>query len=249
MLEILLVGAAGLLAGSVNAVVGSGTLITYPLLLSIGLTPVVANGTNNVGLSVGGAASAWAYRAELRARLRELALPLVLTACGAVIGSSLVVRLPQQIFTTLVPWLILAAVVLVALQPLIARRLARRPHHLVHPARDLPLWTGILGIYGGYFGAGQGVMYMGVLGLRFDEDMQQANGAKNLLAATGNLVSAVVFIVAGVLSWPFALAIGAGSIVGGYVGGRWARRIPPQVLRVVVIGVGVYAALYLFIAY
>ncbi len=229
--------------------VGSGTLITYPLLLSVGLTPVIANGTNNVGMSVGAAASAWAYRAELRARLRELALPMVLTACGAVIGSSLVVRLPQRVFTSVVPWLILAAVILVAVQPLVNRRLARRPHHLAHPAKDLPMWTGILGIYGGYFGAGQGVMYMGVLGLRFDEDMQQANGAKNLLAATANLVASVVFIVAGMVSWPFVLALGVGATVGGYVGGRWARRIPAQVLRVVVIGVGVYAALYLFIAY
>jgi uncharacterized membrane protein YfcA len=174
---------------------------------------------------------------------------MLLTVCGAVIGSSLVVRLPQRVFTTIVPWLILAAVVLVGVQPMINRWLARREHHLVEPCRDLSMWTGILGIYGGYFGAGQGIMYMGVLGLRYDADMQQANGAKNLLAASGNLISAVVFIAAGVWSWTFALAIGIGSIAGGYVGGRFARRIPAQALRFVVIGVGVYAAAYLFIAY
>jgi uncharacterized membrane protein YfcA len=249
MTELLIAMVAGVLAGAINAIVGSGTLLTYPFLLAAGLPPVVANGTNNVGLSVGGAASAWAYREELRPRLRVLALPMLLTVCGAVIGSSLVVRLPQRVFTTIVPWLILAAVVLVGVQPMINRWLARREHHLVEPCRDLSMWTGILGIYGGYFGAGQGIMYMGVLGLRYDADMQQANGAKNLLAASGNLISAVVFIAAGVWSWTFALAIGIGSIAGGYVGGRFARRIPAQALRFVVIGVGVYAAAYLFIAY
>ncbi|CAB4862229.1 unannotated protein [freshwater metagenome] len=242
-------GAVGMVAGAVNAVVGSGTLLTYPLLLSIGLPPVIANGTNNVGLSIGGSASAWAYRRELAPRLRVLALPMLLTVCGAVIGSSLVVRLPQRVFTTVVPWLILAAVVLVALQPVISRRLARRAHHLREVARDLPVWTGILGIYGGYFGAGQGVMYMGVLGLRYDEDLQQANGAKNLLAASGNLVSAVVFIAAGAWSWTFAAAIAVGSLIGGYAGGRFARVIPPQILRILVVGVGLYAAAYLFIVY
>lgn len=249
MTEFILAIGAGIVAGAINAIVGSGTLLTYPFLLAAGLPPVVANGTNNVGLSVGGAASAWAYREELRPRLRVLALPMLLTICGAVVGSSLVVRLPQRVFTTVVPWLILAAVILVALQPIITRWLARRENHLLEPGRDLPAWTGILGIYGGYFGAGQGIMYMGVLGLRYDADLQQANGAKNLLAASGNLISAVVFIVAGVWSWTFALAIGLGSVIGGYVGGRFARRIPQPALRLVIVGVGVYAAAYLFIAY
>jgi uncharacterized membrane protein YfcA len=112
MTELLIAMVAGVLAGAINAIVGSGTLLTYPILLATGLSPVMANGTNNVGLSVGGAASAWAYREELRPRLRLLALPMLLTICGAVIGSSLVVRLPQRVFTTIVPWLILAAVVL-----------------------------------------------------------------------------------------------------------------------------------------
>jgi uncharacterized membrane protein YfcA len=249
MPEFLIAVGAGIFAGAINAIVGSGTLLTYPFLLAVGLPPVVANGTNNVGLSVGGAASAWAYREELRPRMRVLALPMLLTVCGAVIGSSLVVRLPQRVFTTVVPWLILGAVVLVAVQPVIIRRLARREHHSIEPRRDLPAWTGLLGVYGGYFGAGQGIMYMGVLGLRYDEDLQHANGAKNLLAASGNLISAVVFIAAGAWSWAFALAIGLGSILGGYVGGRFARRIPQQSLRLIVIGVGVYAAAYLFLAY
>lgn len=249
MTEFLIAVLAGVVAGAINAIVGSGTLLTYPFLLTVGLPPIVANGTNNVGLSVGGAASAWAYRAELKPRLRVLALPMLLTVSGAVVGSSLVVRLPQRVFVTVVPWLILGAVGLVALQPIVNRHLARRAHHSIEPRRDLPAWTGLLGVYGGYFGAGQGIMYMGVLGLRYDDDMQQSNAAKNLLAACGNVMSAVVFIVAGAWSWMFALAIGIGSILGGYAGGRFARRIPQQVLRLVVIGVGVYAAAYLFIAY
>ena len=240
---------AGILAGAINAIVGSGTLVTYPFLLTAGLPPIIANGTNNVGLSVGGAASVWAYRAELRPRLRALALPALMTICGAVIGSSLVVRLPQRVFVTVVPWLILGAVVLVAVQPMIIRRLARREHHSIEPRRDLPAWTAILGVYGGYFGAGQGIMYMGVLGLRYDDDLQHANAAKNLLAACGNLISALVFIAAGAWSWTFALAIGLGSLLGGYAGGRFARTIPQRVLRLIVIGVGVYAAAYLFVVY
>ncbi len=188
MTEFLVAVLAGVFAGAINAIVGSGTLLTYPFLLTLGLPPIVANGTNNVGLSVGGAASAWAYRAELRPRLRVLAVPMLLTVSGAVIGSSLVVRLPQRVFVTVVPWLILGAVVLVALQSVIVRRLARRAHHSIEPRRDLPAWTGLLGVYGGYFGAVQGIMYMGVLGLRYDDDMQQSNAAKNLLAACGNLI-------------------------------------------------------------
>ena len=247
--EFLLVAVAGLAAAAINGVVGSGTLLTYPLLLSVGLPPVVANGTNSVGLSVGGVAAALAYREELRPRLRMLAIPTAVAMAGGALGAVLVVRLPERIFTMVVPWLILVAVLLVAFQPLIARRLQHRKHHLLHAARDLPVWTAVLGVYGGYFGAGQGVMYMAVLGLRYDEDVQQSNGAKNLMGSLANVAAAVVFIVSGMLSWKFAVALWLGSILGGYYGASFARRIPRSVLRLIVIGVGVYAAGYLFIVY
>jgi uncharacterized membrane protein YfcA len=247
--EFLLVALAGLAAAAINAVVGSGTLLTYPILLGVGLPPVVANGTNSVGLSLGGVASAVGYRRELRPRLRVLAVPTALAMLGGALGAILVVRLPERIFTIVVPWLILGAVLLVAFQPLIARRVQHRQHHLARAARDLPLWSSILGVYGGYFGAGQGVMYMAVLGLRYDEDVQQSNAAKNLMGSLANVAAAVVFIASGMMSWKFAIALWFGSILGGYYGSALARRIPRNVLRLIIIGVGVYAAGYLFVVY
>lgn len=245
--ELLLVAAAGLAAGAINAVVGSGTLITYPVLLGTGLSPVTANGTNAVGLAVGGVSSAVAYREELRPRKRAL-LPLaLLVMVGGVVGALLVVSLPETVFEAVVPWLILSAVVLVALQPTITRRLRGRVHHLTRRARDLPLWVWLMGVYGGYFGAGQGVMYMAVLGLRYDDDVQQSNAAKNLFAGLANVAAAVVFIAAGRVVWPFVVALWVGSLVGGYYGGRVARRIPDVVLRGIVVAVGLYAAAYLVV--
>lgn len=244
-----LVAAAGLGAGAINAVVGSGTLLTYPVLLAMGLSPVVANGTNSVGLSVGGVASAIPYRERLRPRMRMLALPTVLAMIGGAVGAFLVVQLPEKVFTAVVPWLIISAVVLVALQPLIAKRLQVRHHHLQHRAKDLPFWTTVLGIYGGYFGAGQGVMYMAILGLRYDEDVQEANAAKNLLGSFANVAAACVFVATGHMSWPFVVALWVGSILGGYYGAHAARRIPRPILRLIVIGVGLYAAGYLLVTY
>ncbi len=243
--QLLIVLVGGIAAGAINGVVGSGTLLTYPLLLSMGLPPVLANGTNTVGLSFGGVTAAAAYREELRPRMRMLAVPTLLAMVGGIIGALLVVRLPPEVFAAVVPWLIVSAVVLVAVQPAISRRLQHlkpRPHHAT---RELPFWTTLVGIYAGYFGAGQGIMYMAILGLRYDDDIQQVNAAKNLFAPLGNIAAAFVFIWSGLLSWPFAFAIFAGSLVGAYYGARFARRIPTAVLRGIIIAVGLYAAGYL----
>ena len=246
--EFLIVALVGFGGGAINAVVGSGTLLTYPVLLSVGLSPTVANGTNTTGLSVGGLAAAFAYRAELRHRLRVLALPVLLAITGGAVGALLVVRLPEKVFVTVVPWLIIAAVALVIAQPFIARAMRLRPHHVVRPGKDLPFWGLLVGTYAGYFGAAQGVMYMAILGLRYDEDVQHANAAKNVLGPTANLAAAIVFIASGFMSWPYAIAIIAGSILGGYYGGRGARHIPAPVLRGIIAAVGLYAAVYLFVS-
>lgn len=242
--ELVLIALVGFAAAGINGVVGSGTLISYPALLGVGLAPVVANGTNSVGLLPGGLASAWAYRSELRDRLRVLAVPTVLAMVGAAIGALLVVRLPPEVFTAVVPWLIVGAVVLVAVQPLIMRALRTHPHHRVRPGADLPVWTLLLGVYAGYFGAGQGVMYYGVLGLRYDEDLQHVNAAKNLIGSIAGIVSSVVFILSGYVAWPFAVAMWVGGTLGGYYGARFARRIPTPVLRGIVMAIGLYAAVY-----
>ena len=249
MAQVILVAIVGFIAAGINGVVGSGTLLSYPILLSVGLSPVMANGTNSVGLSVGGVASSWAYRGELRDRLRILALPTALAMLGGACGALLVVSLPSEVFDTLVPWLILLAVASVALQPLMMKAIRRRKHHIVRPGRDLPIWTALMGVYAGYFGAGQGVMYMGVLGLRYDEDLQHANAAKNMLGALANVMGALVFVITGFVSWQYAVALWVGSILGGYYGARLARHIPRRVLRGIIMTVGLLAALSLWVVH
>jgi len=234
--------AAGFAGGFINAAVGSGTLITYPALLAAGIPPVAANGTNTTGLSPGSFSSAWAYRLELSDRMRRLARPLIATTIGAACGAGLVVALPSRVFTSIVPWLVGAATVLVALQPVIARRVKA---HREGSERPVWPWTGLIGVYGGYFGAAQGVMLMAALGLVYDADPQRANAAKNILAATANVTAAVVFALSGAVVWLAALALAVGSIPGGYVGGRVARRLPGVVLRGLVVLIGVGATLYL----
>lgn len=239
---LLLLAAAGFGGGFINAAVGSGTLLVYPVLLAAGLAPVSANGTNTAGLSPGSFASAWAYRAELRDRMTVLRRPLIATVVGAAAGASLVVVLPSRVFVAVVPWLVGLATLLVAVQPLLARSVPA--HRSAAPQRVWP-WTGLIGVYGGYFGAAQGVMLMAALGLVYDADTQRSNGAKNILAASANVTAAVVFALSGAVVWLAAVAVAAGSIPGGYVGGRVARRLSAGVLRGLVVLVGVGATLYL----
>jgi uncharacterized membrane protein YfcA len=240
--ELALLVLAGFAGGAINAAVGSGTLLVYPALLAVGIPPVAANGTNTTGLSPGSFFAAWAYRQELAGRMRILLRPLVATVIGAGIGAGLVVAMPARVFTSLVPWLVALATLLIAVQPLVSRwtKEHREPgQHLLWP------WTGAVGIYGGYFGAAQGVMLMAVLGVRYDPSTQRANGAKNLLAASANATAAVVFALAGVVVWVAALAVALGAIPGGYAGGRLARRLPNSILRALVVVIGVGATLYL----
>ncbi|MDP1878207.1 MAG: sulfite exporter TauE/SafE family protein [Actinomycetota bacterium] len=236
-----LLALAGFAGGFINAAVGSGTLITYPALLAAGLPPVTANGTNTTGLSPGSFASAWAYRADLRDRMSRLRWPIAATIIGAAFGAGLVVALPSRVFVAAVPWLVGMATVLVAIQPILSRWVVR---HRGAEGTVWP-WTGAVGIYGGYFGAAQGVMLMAVLGLVYDPDTQRANAAKNILAASANLTAAVVFAASGAVAWLAALAVAAGSVPGGYVGGRVARLLPNAVLRALVVLVGIGATLYL----
>ena len=238
----LLLVLAGFAGGFINAAVGSGTLLVYPVLLAAGIPPVPANGTNTTGLSLGSFSSAWAYRLELRDRLPVLGWPLTATVVGAAVGAGLVVVMPSRVFTSVVPWLVGAATVLIAVQPLLSRWVSghREPgRHSLWP------WTGLVGTYGGYFGAAQGIMLMSVLGLFYDPDTQRANGAKNLLAASANVTAAVVFALSGAVVWLAAAAIALGSVPGGYVGGRVARLLPGYVLRGLVVVIGIGATLYL----
>ena len=233
---------AGLGAGMINAVVGSGTLITYPVLISLGIPPVVANGTNTLGLAPGAVAGAVAYRSHLRGRKSELLRWGLATAAGGAAGALLVVLLPAEVFTVLVPWLIAAAVLVIGVQPWLTRKLRGRAS-----ANAITPTVALVGIYGGYFGAGQGVAFLAALGsLDNGDDLHRANAVKNVLAAAANGTAAVTFALAGLVDWIPALIIMAAAIPGGFLGGVLAKRLPQWVFRIVIICVGLLAAVQAF---
>lgn len=239
---------AGFLAGAINGVVGSGTLISYPVLLACGAPPIMANATNTAGLSVGSWSSAFAYRQEMAGRRAVLIPALVLTVVGAAVGALLVLALPERIFAAIVPWLILMAAALVGIGPSVTRWASRGAvrggEDVAFRDRPRALWAATLGTgaYGGYFGAAQGVILMAVLGLLYDPDPQRSNAAKNLLSAAANLTAAFVFAVAGRVWWVAALLMAVGALVGGSLGARLARRLPRKLLRACVVVIGVLAA-------
>jgi len=238
--------AAGVAAGTINTVVGSGTLITFPLLLAFGYPAVTANVSNTVGLVPGSVSGAIGYRRELggqRARALRLGLASVL---GGVGGAVALLSLPATAFRDIVPGFIALAVGLILIQPRLARALGsrRRPAH--HPGGPLTAGGVLLsGAYGGYFGAAQGILLLAVLGLGLDEDLQRINALKVVLAGLVNLVAAVVFVIATHVAWAPAGLIAGGSILGGVIGARQGRRLPPLALRAVIVVVGVVAVVRL----
>jgi uncharacterized membrane protein YfcA len=251
LLETIAVLLAGVAAGTINTVVGSGTLVTFPVLLAIGVSPVTANVSNTIGLAPGSASGAWGYRAELvgqRGRLLRLASASLV---GGVVGAVLLLVLPSAAFDAIVPALIALGVILVILGPRISARVAARaearggmPEHgagWVWPA------VGAAGVYGGYFGAAQGVLLMAILGIGVDDTMQRHNATKNVLAGIVNGIAAVLFIVVAHVDWTAAGLIAVGSVVGGQIGATVGRRLPPNVLRAIIVVVGV-AALVSFLA-
>jgi uncharacterized protein len=245
-LEAVLVVLAGFGAGALNAVVGSGSLITFPTLVAVGLPPLTANVSNTVGLVPGAVASVYGYRRELtglRSTLRHL---LPATGLGALAGVVLLLLFPETVFEAVVPALVGLAVLLVLLQPLVARRAAvKGPRVGTAPW----LWgaVGLTGVYGAYFGAAQGVLLIGVLGLGTALHLQQANAVKNVLAGSANLVAGLAFAVVAPVDWTAALLVAVGASAGGLLGARFARRLPTRVLRGVVVVVGL-AALALLLA-
>lgn len=239
--------AAGVVAGAMNAAVGSGTLVTYPLLLAYGLPPVVANGTNTTGIAPGNVVGAWSYRRALAGRRSTIAKLTAVILVGAVAGALLVVALPSTVFESLVPWLILVACALVLVQPWITRSLLARgvdPTRL--PRRTLvPVLLGI-GVYAGYFGAAQGILLIAALTTLFDADLQRSNAVKNVLQGVSNGAAGLVFALAGFVNWPAAVAVGLGAAVGGSIGAPFARRLPDPALRGIIVTIGVVAAVVSF---
>lgn len=233
---VLTIAATG--AGAVNAVVGSGSLITFPALIAMGYPPILATVSNNVGLVPGMGSAVYGYRRELVGQGRLL-LRLAAAACvGALIGSLLLLCLPSAWFQKVVPVLIGTACALVILQPVLARRLAAERRR-----GGTGLWLGVFGtgIYGGYFGAAQGVVLIGLLGALTTEDLQRLNAVKNALALTVNLVAAIVFVSVTTVDWYVAGIVAAGSTVGGLLGSRYGRLLSPVALRGTIAAVGLLA--------
>jgi uncharacterized membrane protein YfcA len=236
---LLLAGASGI-AGVVNAVAGGGTLLTFPALLAAGIAPVAANATNTVALVPGQLASTFAYRnyiADERRRALVLAVPSLV---GGTAGAALLLLMPARVFEAIVPWLILFACVLLAAQGPIKAALARWPH-ANHPAA---LWIAqlLISVYGGYFGAGIGILMLAAMAILIPSSMQHSNALKVLYALLINVMAALIFVFTGAAHLPEATLMAAASIVGGFVGAKIAQRLPPLGMRLFAIGVGVYAA-------
>ena len=243
--DALLITLAGLGAGMINTVVGSGSLITFPTLLALGFPPVLANVSNNIGLVPGAISGVYGYRRELvdqRGRIMRLA---PLSAVGALTGALLLLVLPSAVFKRVVVVLIVIALVLVVLGPRLSRRLARPHEGHARISPTLVVLVGLAGIYGGYFGAAQGIILIALLGIFVLDDLQRLNATKNVLAMTVNLVASVVFVFATHVDWAVVGCIAAGSIVGGQLGATFGRRLDPRALRVVIVIVGLTALIRL----
>ncbi len=247
----ILIIAVGVVAGTVNAIVGAGSLLTFPTLLFLGYPPLVANVSNTIGLVPGTISGAVGYRRELVGQ-RARAIPLLVAAgLGGITGAGLLLVLPAAAFARIVPVLILIACVLVAIQPRVStwvlERRARRGavHHGGGPI--LVIGVFLTGIYGGYFGAAQGVILIALLAILIDDDLQRLNGLKNLIAVVINGVAALIFIAVAPVAWPAAILLAIGSTIGGQLGALMGRRMSPFVLRGAIIIVGTVVAVRLLI--
>lgn len=251
LLEAIAILAAGLTAGTINAVIGSGTLVTFPVLLAVGYPPVVANTTNGLGLVPGSITAAYGYREELAGDWRSVLLLAACSAVGAVAGAVLLLTLPEDLFAVVVPVLIAGALVLVVFQPRVAAWVAARREARAatsgpaEHARGLRAGIGLTGVYGGYFGAGQGILLFALLGTALPDDMARLQGLRNVLAGTANGVAALVFVLVADVSYEAAALIAVGASVGGVVGARVGRRLAPTTLRALVVVVGIAAILQL----
>lgn len=270
LLQALAIFAAGLAAGTINTVVGSGTLITFPTLLAFGYPPVLANVSNNLGLVPGVASGVHGYRAELEGQRERVIRLGTASLLGGLVGAVLLLVLPAGAFKAIVPALIGIALVMVIFQPRLSKWVAARQRAQAEEPAGEPdgaggptvvgvvapvtqdtavqvggpvLWVLVFlsGVYGGYFGAAQGVLLIGLMGVAFSDSMQRINAVKNVLAGLVNGVAALVFVIATHIDWGVAGLIACGAILGGQLGARIGRKLPPWGLRLVIICVGIVA--------
>lgn len=239
--------AAGLAAGAINTIVGSGSLITFPTLLAFGYPPVVANVSNTVGLTPGAFSGVVGYRRELAGQRSRIVRYGAVGAAGGLTGGLVLLAAPESAFEAVVPYLILLACALMAFQPRLARFMAaRRGMGSSHPA-GLTLGVYLTGIYGGYFGAAQGVILIALLAIFLTDDLQRLNGLKNWIAGLVNGIAAVLFILVAPVDHGVALLLAIGSIIGGQAGATIGRRLPAPVLRATVVTVGLVVAVRMLV--
>jgi uncharacterized protein len=244
--EAVAIFAAGGAAGAINTIVGSGTLLTFPVLLGFGYSPITANVSNTIGLVPGSVSGAFGYRRELEGQGRRAVWLGLASLVGGIAGAVLLLALPASAFKKIVPAFIAAALVLVVLQPWLTRRLAGLRAHPLAVRGLLPLALFAVGVYGGYFGAAQGILLLGILALALRDDLQRINALKNVLAGLTNLVAGVVFVIAAQhVSWAVAALLAIGSTLGAQVGARVGRRLPASALRGLIVVVGIVAILKL----
>lgn len=246
----LLLTGAGLVSGALNAVAGGGTFFTFAALLAVGLPPITANASSAVALGVGSAASAAAYRRELASIWRGVLILCLASAAGGFVGALILVSLDNVTFRALIPWLLLAATVIFAFGPRIAKSLGAASDDAPTPMRRLAGCIIQFGtaVYGGFFGAGMGFLMLASLGLTEGTDYHRINAIKQVLAIIIQAVAILVFVRGGVIAWPAALVTMMAAIVGGYVGVGVARRVPSRVMRALVIAAGAVLTAYYFVS-
>jgi uncharacterized protein len=239
--------AVGLLGAAINALAGGGTLLTFPVLLAIGYPALVANVSNTIALLPGYAGGSLSYRRELAGQGRRVIVLGIAGGIGALIGSFLLTRTSPSAFRAVIPWLILFACVLLAIQPLVARWLAavRQGPATVGPA--LVLGDAAGGVYGAFFGAGLGVLLLAVLGVFLTDSLQRLNALKGVISLVVNGVAAVCFAIAAPVAWPVVAAMAPAAFVGGFAGAALARRVPPTPLRIAVVLLGLAVAVRLLV--
>lgn len=251
-LEMGFVLVAGVCAGGINAVVGSGSLITFPVLLATGMPPVTATVSNALGVIPGSLTGALGYREELRGQRGRLVRLGAGAVCGGVTGATLLLALPATAFERIVPVLVGLALVLVVLQPRLSRAVRRRREATGREDAGRGdggplLYAGLTlaSVYGGYFAAAQGILYVALMGMLLDDSMQRLNAAKNVLVALVNTVAALFFLFAAEFDWTAVGLLALGSTLGGHLGARVGRRLPPTVLRGLIVVVGTVALVHL----
>lgn len=244
--EGIVIAIAGLWAGTINTVVGSGTLVTFPVLVALGYPPVTATTSNAIGLITGTITGAYGYRHELGGQRNRLIRYGIASFFGAICGTVLLLSLPHDAFETIVPVLVAISVVLVAVQPMLSKWVKKKQTGTASQHSPLLyVLVFLIGIYGGYFTAAQGIMLIGVMGMLLADPMQRLNAFKTVLVAVVNVVAGAIYAVVAPISWPVVAILAVSSALGGWIGAKVGRRLPPLALRIVIVVIGILAIIRL----